>query len=598
MSRLRRGGRRLAWRFLHDDALHGQLRLWSGVLLFAFALTHLANHALGLVSLQAAEAARLYFVGFWRIPVIELSLALAGLVHVLFALVRLWRRRGLRMPAVEWLQIGLGLAIPFWLTIHVLATALVSRVNGTDDTYTYYLSLIWPGGMQLMTTLVVLVWLHGCIGIWRRLRLTRWGRRYRSLLLAGAVLVPVLALLGTISAGREYGALKAADSAALAEVARRQNWPDEATRNRLVYRPERLILAGAVIVLVLLVAARGVRWAVEIGTSRVRVTYDEGPTVRGAKGMTLLEMSRIAGVPHAGVCGGRGRCSTCRVRILDSAAHLLPPSPAEVRVLQRIKASPDVRLACQLRPTHALRVARLVSATAGPPEALRPLQPGQGREAELAVLFADLRDFTRLAEGRLPFDTVYLLNRYFRGMGQAIEAAGGHVDKFIGDGVMALFGIDHAPDRAARQALAAARAMAGRLEELNAELKGDLREPLRIGIGLHQGPVIVGEMGFGRAVSVTAIGDTVNVASRLEASSKMLGVQLVVSKSLVDRAAVQLPSVQTTAVELRGRVDHIDVFALPDARDLPPFPTLGEEAQDYLVVRLRRWAERRRRPFG
>ena len=113
---------------------------------------------------------------------------------------------------------------------------------------------------------------------------------------------------------------------------------------------------------------------------------------------------------------------------------------------------------------------------------------------------------------------MFLLNRFFLAMGRAIEGEGGHVDKFIGDGVMALFGIDDTPRAGCRSALRAVRAMAGALGD-------ELPAPLRIGIGLHAGPVIVGEMGYGRAASVTATGDAVNVASRLETMAKEFACQ-------------------------------------------------------------------------
>ena len=133
---------------------------------------------------------------------------------------------------------------------------------------------------------------------------------------------------------------------------------------------------------------------------------------------------------------------------------------------------------------------------------------------------------------------VFLLNRYFRATGQAIEAAGGRVDKFIGDGVMAIFGLGTDPQTACRQALDAARRMALALDDLNEAMSGDLDLPFRIGIGLHAGPAIVGEMGYERAAQITAIGDTVNTASRLETLTKEFGAELVVSQELLDRAGV------------------------------------------------------------
>jgi len=126
---------------------------------------------------------------------------------------------------------------------------------------------------------------------------------------------------------------------------------------------------------------------------------------------------------------------------------LPPASLDEQRVLRAICAPPNVRLACQLRPRgHVTIVPLLVSSKVGRGQFRRPVHT-EGREQEVVVLFADLRDFTQLAETRLPYDVVFILNRYFEEMGQAIEAAGGQVDKFVGDGLMALFGLDMSSPR-------------------------------------------------------------------------------------------------------------------------------------------------------
>ena len=150
-----------------------------------------------------------------------------------------------------------------------------------------------------------------------------------------------------------------------------------------------------------------------------------------------------------------------------------------------------------------------------------------------------------------------------------MEEAGGRIDKFIGDGVMALFGLDSRPDEACRQALAAARAMGTKLEALNAALGADLEAPLRIGIGIHVGPAIVGEMGYGQATLVTAIGDAVNTASRLEAQSKTFGAQLVVSERVAERAGVDLTAFDSHEIQVRGRQEPLRVRVVADACALP-----------------------------
>jgi adenylate cyclase len=284
----------------------------------------------------------------------------------------------------------------------------------------------------------------------------------------------------------------------------------------------------------------------------------------------VLEMSRIGGIPHASVCGGRGRCSTCRVRVGGPDRALLPAaSPEERKVLARVGAPENVRLACQLRPPPGrYRITPLLPASAGPIEAYRRQPQAHGGERFVAILFADIRGFTSISEGRLPYDVVFLLNRYFRATGHAVQAAGGRLDKFIGDGVMAIFGLDSAPQAACRQALDGARRMSLALDDLNEALSDDLDQPLRIGIGLHAGPAIVGEMGFERASSLTAIGDTVNTASRLESLTKDFAVELVVSQDLLDRAGLDLPAAARHEVEIRGRQAHLAVRALARATDL------------------------------
>jgi adenylate cyclase len=545
-----------------------RLRLASGLVLTAFALTHLLNHALGIHSLAAMEAGGRVFVAVWRTVPATLLLYAAFAVHVVLAVHKLWRRRSLKMPPWEMAQVVLGFLIPFWLVVHIVGTRGSYQVFGVDDSYAYVLNTLWPDGAARQSLMLVLVWLHGCIGIHFWLRLRPWYRATQPWLFALALLLPTLALIGFANAGRELRALAERDPAWLERLAAAQNWLD-ASEMGWIYATERQVLLAFTVVVVATLGARTMREVRARYGRRVRLRYPDGVTVSIEPGMSVLEASRAAGVPHASVCGGRGRCSTCRVRVGHGAAHLPAPAPDEARVLARIGASEDVRLACQLRPTHDLAVVPLLPASAGPQDVSIPVNPGLGIEREVAVLFADLRAFTRLSEGRLPYDVVFVLNQYFRATGEAIEAQGGRVDKFIGDGIMALFGVDQDPQAACRQALAAARAMGLALEQLNQELAHDLPEPLRIGIGLHVGPAILGDMGYGRASSLTAVGDTVNVAARLETLAKEFEVQLVASTRLAERAGIELGGFEERRIEIRGRRRPLRVRLVPDARALP-----------------------------
>lgn len=265
------------------------------------------------------------------------------------------------------------------------------------------------------------------------------------------------------------------------------------------------------------------------------------------------------------MCGGRGRCSTCRVRVLSGAAQQPPPSVQEGATLARFDAKPDVRLACQLRPTHDLTVYPVFAPTPVPRETGgRTLLPAASHERELAVLFCDLRGFTRRAEQWLPFDTVFVLNRYFEVVGRSVDEAGGYLDKFIGDGALALFGMTSPADAACRQAIDAALKITQGMQRLNAQLSREQTEPLRIAMGLHVGPAIVGDMGYGQAVGLTAIGDSINVASRLEGAAKEFDVEAVISSDLAHQAGLEFGGLEQREIHVRGRSAPVEALTLKE----------------------------------
>ena len=309
-----------------------------------------------------------------------------------------------------------------------------------------------------------------------------------------------------------------------------------------------------------LFAMRALRARHAAGAAQLRLRYQDRTTVPVRPGMTVLEALRAARIPHASVCGGRGRCSTCRIHIDAGAEHLPAPHEDELRVLRRIAAPTSVRLACQLRPLADLSVTPLLPASATAADAMERADYQRSEERTVAVLFADMRDFTRLAEARLPYDVVFVLNRYREEMAHAIESAGGVVNEFVGDGVMALFGLDSDVETGCRQAMAAAHAMLERLEYLNRTLAAELNEPLRIGIGIHAGPVILGEMGYANLKGITVVGDVVNTASRLEEMTKRFGAQVVVSEDAATHLGDGIAGWQRHDVEVRGRLRPMTVL--------------------------------------
>jgi adenylate cyclase len=537
-----------------------EIRLGTGLVLGVFLLTHFSNHALGLISVEAMEGGRVWFNRLWRNPVGTCLLYGSVLIHFLLALQALYRRRTLRMPWREAAQLILGISLPFLLIGHVVGSRIEWAITGHDSGYPEIVRNLWilyPGIGARQAVALIIAWLHGCLGIYFWLRPKTWFPRYALLLYTGAVLLPIFALLGFAEAGREIAAAPE----------RFTPVPAAASDSGLLPMAGPLLYAFFGGSLAATLAARFIR-SVPLWSRRVRVFYPGDQVATVPLGFSVLEASRIAGIPHISVCGGRGRCSTCRVRVLDGHQRQPLPTPQERGTLARIKAGPHVRLACQFRPTHDVSVVPILSTGRNGITSLVRGGRAQGQEQEIAVLFCDLRGFTSLAERRLPFDTVFILNRYFEAVGESVESAGGYIDKFIGDGVLALFGLKTTPQQAAREALDAAFRIKAALVHLNEEYESEFEHPLKIAMGLHAGPAIVGQMGYGQATSLTAVGDTINAASRLEGLAKELDVELVISEDLATRAGLDLSDRDRQIVQIRGRAAPLGSWIIPQADSL------------------------------
>jgi adenylate cyclase len=550
------------------DAMVRRTRLVSGLVLFSYIATHLTNHALGLAGIDAMEAGRKVFLAVWRNPVGSSALYGALTTHFCLALWSLFQRRQLRMPAWEASQLLLGLLIPALLTMHAVGNRLAFEWYGTVDSYTRLLIIYWsrPVNGWNQALLLLIAWTHGCIGLHFWLRLKPWYPRAAQFLAALALLVPLLALLGYVEALRE-----------IAELVQRPGWvrdtlaaskqPDAAGLVALGKVTD-AVLTGYAASLALTLLLRWLRNLHERHRNSIRIAYPGGREVVVPVGYSVLEASRFAGFAHASVCGGRGRCSTCRVRV-ERGREMLPEASADdLLVLKRVGAAPGVRLACQLRPSRDVSVVPLLApdATARDGHA----QPGYiaGQELEICVLFADLRGFTRFAERKLPYDVVFFLNRYFEMAGSAIEGTGGIANQFVGDGVMALFGVESGPEQGCRDALAAARALVRGVAEMNSIFGDELAAPLAIGVGIHTGAAVVGHMGRGVATYLTAVGDTVNTTARLQDLTKQYSCELIVSEIAAGRAGFDVSTFPRHDLVVRNRTEPIAMRAIEDVETL------------------------------
>lgn len=545
-----------------------KLRLTSGLVLFTFALTHFLNHALGLIQVEAMHDFEAWRTFVTRSVPGTIVLLWAILTHTLLGLWKLARRTTWRLQVWEVAQILLGLSIPFLLFPHIVNTRIAHVFFNVEDNYLYELARLWPVSALTQSTLLVLVWLHGCIGIHFWLRLEPAYRMFQPVLLFLAIVIPLAALTGFMVSGRAVAQL-IEDPGMFDRVKALTRWPNAAVNERLA---ELRLLArvGFYSVAALFGLYSAWRFIALMAGPRVAVTFTGGPTVRVAKGPSLLEISRMHKIPHAAVCGGRARCSTCRVRIDEGFEGLPPPKFPEAFTLASINAPPNVRLACQVFPERTITVTRLLRPGSTGPEAAEIQETDSaGTEKTLCVMFLDLRDFTRMSQNRLPYDVVYLLNEFFTATGVAITNHGGWIDKFLGDGLLAIFGQDDGVEAGCRQALRAARDIDLSLDFVNAKLQAEVGRPLRVGIGLDAGPLLLGRIGYGASVDLTVIGSPVNVASRLESLSKEKAVQIVLSRRVARYAGWEGDGHLAASVDVRGVAEPVEVLGVTRGRDLP-----------------------------
>ncbi len=533
--------------------MNDRLRLYSGLVLMLYVVGHLSNHALGLVSLETMNAGLPLTVAPWQTWAGTALLAGAAIVHVVTALWSLYARQTLRLPRWQLWQTILGLLVPLMLAGHIFGTRMLEEFRATEVDYTSELAVLWAlrpdfGAMQALT--LVIVWLHAWLGLDGWLRLKAWYVTWQGLARALALLLPALALAGYVAAGMQARRL-AETEGWIGEVFAEGNGSPE----DLPWVIDRMTVTMLVFVgiYLLVFAARWLRALAQSRANHPRLYYQDNKEYEMLPGMSVLETLRAAGIAHPSVCGGNGRCSTCRVHVDRGGDWLPAPSTDEAKVLERISAPTSVRLACQLRPDHDIAVSPLLPATATAADAWQRGGTRRSEEQPVAVLFADLRGFTRFAESRLPFDVVFVLNRYRASMAEAIEEAGGEVNEFVGDGIMALFGLDGDAESGCRDAVRAAHLMGERLDRLNEMLGAELAEPLRIGIGIHAGAAIVGEMGYDKLLGITVVGDVVNTASRLEGMTKDFKARLVVSEDAARLAGLDGDAAPRHEVEVRGR---------------------------------------------
>jgi adenylate cyclase len=421
----------------------------------------------------------------------------------------------------------------------------------------------WLGVLQVAAVLTV--WIHACIGVHFWLRTKARYIRWRAMSVGLGLLLPTLALCGYVTAGNQV--LRAATNPNYTKLSLEESNLTDQKRAEI----GQIARTGSAIYLALVLlpfVGRGVRGWLYRRRRPPLLTHSSGRTLPILPGATVLETLREHSIPHASVCGGRARCTTCRILVTRGLDRLPEPSGLEARALARIGATPGMRLACQICPTADISVMPLLVADAGAADGM--VRGGlEGSERPVTVLFVDLRGSAILGEAKMPYDLLYILNQFFHEMTKALDATNGHYAQFGGDGLMALYGLNAKdPATGAADALRGAREMLARLDQLNSRLRGDLPQPLRIGIGIHFSEAIVGAMGPPASQIISAIGETVNTCKRLESLTTKYDCRVIVSRRAAEMSGLDVKGRKLHRASANGQAHPVEFYTLNTLADL------------------------------
>ncbi len=286
---------------------------------------------------------------------------------------------------------------------------------------------------------------------------------------------------------------------------------------------------------------------------------------------SLLDVSIANKVPHLHECGGHGRCTTCRVRILDGQQHLSPPTQLEKATSFARHWDPGIRLACQAYPKGDVKVQRLIWSSAEINKLqLETVPQGEAEERPVAIIFCDLRNFTRLSSQNLNFDIAYLLNRFYSALGEAILMNNGIIYQYVGDEIVGVFGTAGGTgEKNCTDAVRAALGMQYALERLNKIEFKDLGLELESGIGINFGRAFVGHLGHPTHRQFSIIGDPVNVASRIQSQTKKTGAKILISGSVYNNLQEDNLEVGNAySSHLAGKEERVELFELLGFKDM------------------------------
>lgn len=280
----------------------------------------------------------------------------------------------------------------------------------------------------------------------------------------------------------------------------------------------------------------------------------------------ILSATLAAGFNHTHACGGRAKCSTCRVSILEGIENCIPRNKAEQKITDRLNFPGEIRLACQTNIKGNITIRRMVTDKLDLDLILKQFSKDSnaalGTQQKLTIVFTDIINYTSLAEKFPPFDIVHILNRYYRIMNLIIQDYGGYISDVAGDGILSVFGKDKKSDNSVLDAIHAINEMNRKLKIFNKYLSENFNIQFGIRAGIHYGDVILGPFDTGDMKKLAVIGDNVNCASRIESANKLFGTSLLLSEVAYREVKSTFPNHNSFRTTLNGKSGYYNLFEI------------------------------------
>ena len=287
-------------------------------------------------------------------------------------------------------------------------------------------------------------------------------------------------------------------------------------------------------------------------------------TISASPDSTVMEAMLKAKIDHIHVCGGNARCTTCRIYIIDGLSNCLPRNEKEKLLADKLGFPENIRLACQTKISGDISIRRAVVDDLDIDIILKQFgdAPGTklGQEKDLAILFTDIENYTEFAEALPPYDVVHVLNRYYQTMNEIIVQHKGVISDVAGDGILALFGVLDESENPVMDAVNAVRGMNSALIQFNEYLNQMYNWSFGIRAGINFGKVIVGSFDTGMMSKISAIGDAVNLASRIETANKDFGTRLLISQWANEEIKGVVETHRKYRATLKGKSGEYDLY--------------------------------------